>query len=197
MSHDRPGRTPPSTDEARDITELLRDWAGGDAAALDELTGRVYADLKRRAAAHMRREQHQTLNPTDLVHEAYLRLVGQRRTAWQNRSQFFAIASQMMRRILVDRARARRSVKRSGRWARVTLEAGEIAAPAGLDVLDLDAALARLATFDARKAQLAELRFFAGLSIADAAKTLGVSDATANRDWQSARAWLLKELRPR
>ena len=131
------------------------------------------------------------------MHEAYLRLVDQRRAAWQNRSQFFAIASQMMRRILVDRARARRAAKRSGRWARVTLDDGaKVEEPVGVDVLDLDAALTRLAAFDPRKCQLAELRFFGGLSIAEAAETLGVSEATAERDWHAARAWLLKELKP-
>jgi RNA polymerase sigma factor (TIGR02999 family) len=157
----------------------------------------VYADLKRRAAVHLRAEGRGTLNPTELVHEAYLRLVDQRRAAWQNRSHFFAIASQMMRRILVDRARARRTGKRSGRWARTTLHDGaKVGEPITVDVLDLDSALTRLATFDRRKCELAELRFFAGLSTAEAADMLGVSQATAERDWQAARAWLLKELHP-
>jgi RNA polymerase sigma factor (TIGR02999 family) len=157
----------------------------------------VYADLKRRAA-HIRHErQDHTLNPTALVHEAYLRLVDQRRVVWQSRGQFFAVASQMMRRILVDRARARRATKRSGRWARVTLDEGaKVEEPVGVDVLDLDAALTRLAAFDSRKSQLAELRFFGGQSIEAAAATLGVSVATAERDWHAARAWLLKELSP-
>ena len=181
-----------------DITDLLHRWSDGDAGALDELMALVYADLKRRAAAHLRGEvRHHTFDATALVHEAYLRLVDQRRVVWQNRSQFFAIASQMMRRILVDRARARRSAKRSGRWARVTLDVGAmVGEPVGVDVLDLDAALTRLSTFDSRKCRLAELRFFGGLSIAEAAQTLGVSEATAERDWHAARAWLLKELSP-
>jgi RNA polymerase sigma factor (TIGR02999 family) len=181
---------------SRDITGLLREWADGNTSARDELMEAVYADLKRRAAVHLRGEaRDHTLNPTALVHEAYLRLVDQRRTVWQNRSHFFAIASQMMRRILVDRARARRAGKRSGRWARVTLdEAAKVEKGVDVDVLDLDAALTRLAAFDARKSQLAELRFFAGLSVSEAAETLGVSEATAERDWQAARAWLLKEL---
>ena len=157
----------------------------------------VYADLKRRAAVHLRGEARGHAQRDPLVHEAYLRLVDQRRAGWQNRSHFFAIASQMMRRILVDRARSRRTVKRSGRWARVTLdEHAKVEEPAAVDVLDLDSALTRLATFDPRKCQLVELRFFAGLSIAEAALTLGVSEATAERDWQAARAWLLKELTP-
>lgn len=183
---------------SRDITDLLQHWAHGDAAARDELMALVYADLKRRAAAHIRHErQDHALNPTALVHEAYLRLVDQRRVVWQNRGQFFAVASQMMRRVLVDRARARRATKRSGQWARVTLDEGaKVQEPVGVDVLDLDAALTRLAGFDSRKCQLAELRFFGGQSIEEAAETLGVSVATAERDWHAARAWLLKELNP-
>jgi RNA polymerase sigma factor (TIGR02999 family) len=182
---------------ARDITDLLHAWAGGSTSARDQLMAVVYADLKRRAAVHLRGESRDlTIDPTGLVHEAYLRLVDQR-TAWQNRQQFFAIASQMMRRILVDRARSRRSARRSGRWTRVTLsENARVADHAGIDVLDLDAALTRLAAFDGRKSQLAELRFFAGLSIEEAAAALGISEATAERDWRAARAWLLKELNP-
>ncbi len=181
----------------KDITALLHAWAGGDAGARDELMPLVYSDLRRRAAAYMRRERrNHTLEPTALVHEAYLKLLDQRRAAWQNRGQFFGVASQMMRRILVDRARARRMVKRSGRWARVTLDEGARAAsPVSVDVLDLDAALTRLAAFDPRKCELAELRFFGGLSLEEAGEALGISLATAERDWQAARAWLFKELR--
>lgn len=184
---------------SRDITDLLQDWAGGNASARDELMAVVYEDLKRRAAVHLRGEAADvSLNPTALVHDAYLRLVDQRRPSWQNRSHFFAIASQMMRRILVDRARARRTAKRSGRWARVTLDDGaQVGGPTAVDVLDLDAAMERLAAVDPRKCRLAELRFFAGLSIAEAAQALGVSEATVERDWQAARAWLFKELTPR
>ena len=158
----------------------------------------VYRDLRRRAAAYLRRERaNDTLQATALVHEAYLRLVDQRRAAWQNRAQFFAVAAQMMRRILVDRARARKMAKRSGQWARVSVDdAARAAPPVNVDVLDLDAALSRLAAFDARKSQLAELRFFAGLSLEEAGEALGISLATAERDWQAARAWLSKELRP-
>ena len=120
----------------------------------------VYDDLKRRAAVHLRGEAADvSLNPTALVHEAYLRLVDQRRPGWQNRSHFFAIASQMMRRILVDRARARRTAKRSGRWARVTLDEGaQVEGRTAVDVLDLDSALTRLAAVDPRKCRLAELQ---------------------------------------
>ncbi|HMJ81772.1 MAG TPA: sigma-70 family RNA polymerase sigma factor, partial [Vicinamibacterales bacterium] len=181
----------------KDITALLHAWAGGDTGARDQLMPLVYSDLRRRAAAYMRRERrNHTLEPTALVHEAYLKLVDQRRAAWQNRGQFFGVASQMMRRILVDRARARRMVKRSGRWARVTLDEGARAAsPVSVDVLDLDAALTRLAAFDPRRCELAELRFFGGLSLEEAGEALGISIATAERDWQAARAWLFKELR--
>lgn len=182
---------------AHDVTALLQAWTAGDASAGNQLMAVVYQDLRRRAAAQLRREQRgHTLQPTALVHEAYLRLVDQRRVVWQNRAQFFGVACQMMRRILVDRARAHRMGKRSGQWARVTLdEAVRATPPVDVDVLDLDAALTRLAAFDARKSQLAELRFFGGLSLEEAGEALGVSLATAERDWQAARAWLFKELR--
>jgi RNA polymerase sigma factor (TIGR02999 family) len=180
----------------KDITALLHAWAAGDLGARDELMPLVYADLRQRAAAYMRRERrNHTLEPTALVHEAYVKLVDQRGAAWQNRSQFFGIASQIMRRILVDRARARRMRKRSGRWAKITLdEAAKATLPVSVDVLDLDAALTKLAAFDSRKCQLAELRFFGGLSLGEASEALGISLATAERHWQAARAWLFKEL---
>jgi RNA polymerase sigma factor (TIGR02999 family) len=135
------------------------------------------------------------LQPTALVNEAYLRLVDQKRAAWRNRAQFFAVASEIMRRILVDGARARKMNKRSGQWARVTLDPAHVAThPAEVDVLDLDAALRQLATFDPRKSRIAELRFFGGLSLEEAGEVLGVSLATVERDWQAARAWLFKTL---
>jgi RNA polymerase sigma factor (TIGR02999 family) len=182
---------------SHDVTALLQAWSAGDSAARDQVMDVVYQELRRRAAAQLRRERRgQTLQPTALVHETYLRLVDQRRVAWQNRAQFFGVACQMMRRILVDRARAHRMRKRSGHWARVTLdEALRATPPVDVDVLDLDAALTRLAAFDPRKSQLAELRFFGGLSLAEAGEALGISLATAERDWQAGRAWLFKELR--
>ena len=182
---------------SHDVTALLQAWTAGDTAARDQLMTVVYQELRRRAAAQLGRERrNQTLQPTELVHEAFLRLVDQRRVVWQNRSQFFGVACQMMRRILVDRARAHRMAKRSGQWTRVTLDEALRAVPAvDVDVLDLDAGLTRLAAFDRRKSQLAELRFFGGLSLAEAGEALGVSPATAERDWQAARAWLFKELR--
>lgn len=178
------------------VTELLRAWSDGDLAARDLLIPLVYRELRGRAAAHLRREWHSAaLQPTELVHEAYLRLVDQNRVVWQNRSQFFGLASQMMRRILVDRARGRKTAKRSGQWMRVTLDGAVLAVkPADVDVLDLDAALTRLTTFDPRKSQIAELKFFAGLSLEEIGQTLGLSITTVEREWQAARAWLFKSL---
>jgi RNA polymerase sigma factor (TIGR02999 family) len=184
------------TASPHEVTELLQAWSEGDVAARDRLFPLIYQELRRRAAAYLRRERRgHILQPTALVNEAYLRLVDQQRAAWQNRSQFLAVASQMMRRILVDRARAKRMAKRSGRWARVTLDdMAAVARPADVDVLDLDTALTRLAEFDPRKSHIAELRFFGGLSLQETAETLGVSLATVERDWQAARAWLFKTL---
>ena len=179
-----------------DLTELLRAWGDGDLEARDRLVPLVYQELRRRAAAHLRRERRDhTLQPTDLVHEAYLRLVDQDRAAWRNRTQFFAVASGMMRRILVDRARTRRRAKREGGWARVTLDEGLAATlPRDVDVIDLDDALRALEAFDERKCRIAELRFFGGLSLEETGEALGISVATAERDWQMARAWLFKAL---
>jgi RNA polymerase sigma factor (TIGR02999 family) len=181
-----------------DLTARLQAWSVGDKSARDHVMDVVDQELRRRAAGQLRRERRgQTLQPTALVHETYLRLVDQRRVVWQNRAQFFGVACQMMRRILADRARSHRMAKRSGRWARVTLEeALRATPPVDIDVLDLDAALTRLTAFDRRKSQFAELRFFGGLSREEAGEALGISLATAERDWQAARAWLLKELGP-
>jgi RNA polymerase sigma factor (TIGR02999 family) len=179
-----------------DVTRLLQAWREGDTTARDELIPLVYGELRRRAAAYLRRERAtHTLQPTALVHEAYLRLVDQRRAAWRNRSQFFGVAAEMMRRILVDRARARRAAKRSGQWARVTLDdAVAVTRSSEVDVLDLDAALTRLAALDPRKSRIAELRFFAGLSLQETGQVLDLSVATVERDWQFARAWLYDAL---
>jgi RNA polymerase sigma factor (TIGR02999 family) len=178
-----------------DVTGLLHAWSTGDVDARDRLLSAVYQELRRRAAAHLRRERAgQTLQPTALVHEVYLLLVKQDRTTWQNRGQFFGVAAQMMRRLLVDRARARNMIKRSGRWARVTLDDAVAGGNAGVDVLDLDRALRELAAFDERKHQVAELRFFGGLSLEEAGHALGISVATVEREWQAARAWLYARL---
>ena len=179
-----------------EITALLRAWSDGEPGAVDRLMPMVYDELRRRAAVHVRRERDRNaLQPTELVHEVYLRLVPQDGATWQNRAQFFAVASQMMRRVLVDRARARKMGKRSGRWNRVSLvEDAAKAQPIDVDVIDLDAALEELAAFDTRKARVAELRFFGGLSLEEIGGVLDISPPTAVRDWRAARAWLLRRL---
>jgi RNA polymerase sigma factor (TIGR02999 family) len=179
-----------------DVSRLLQAWSEGDDEARDRLVPIVYDELRRRAAALLRRERSgHTLQPTALVHEVYLRLVRQDRSEWRNRAQFFAVASELMRRILVDRARARNMAKRSGRWSRVTLvEDAARTSPREVDVLDLDAALDELSTFDRRKARVAELRFFGGLSLEEIGVVLDTSVATTMRDWQAARAWLFRRL---
>ena len=186
----------PKQDPDADVSGLLQAWSRGDVKARDRLLTVVYEELRRRAAAYMRRERvGHTLEPTALVHEAYLRLVRKDRVAWQNRAHFFGVASQMMRRILVDRARARNMAKRSGRWGRVTLDMDAVHSQAlEVDVLDLDQALSELARFDPRKSQVAELRFFGGLSLGETGQVLDLSVATMEREWQAARAWLYARL---
>jgi RNA polymerase sigma factor (TIGR02999 family) len=187
------------TVSSEDVSALLAAWSGGDSEARDRLIPLVYGRLRQRAAAHLRRESPGcSLQPTALVHEVYLRLVEQHRASWKNRDQFFAIASQMMRRILVDRARTRRAAKRSGRWRRVTLDDVHLTAGAiDIDVLDLDGALNQLAAIDPRKSRIAELRCFGGLSLEETGRVEDLSVATVEREWQAARAWLIKTLRPR
>jgi RNA polymerase sigma factor (TIGR02999 family) len=184
-------------DAAPDVSGLLKAWARGDLSARDQLMPVVYAELRRRARACLRRESPgHLLEPTALVHETYLRLIKQDRIVWENRAQFYAVAAQMMRRILVDHARARRMPKRSGRWARVSFS--DVAAhchPREVDLLDLDAALDELAAFDPRKSRVAELRFFSGLSLEEAGRVLDISMATVEREWQAARAWLYSRLK--
>jgi RNA polymerase sigma factor (TIGR02999 family) len=185
------------SESKQEVTELLRAWNAGDLEARDRAMALLYRELRRRAVVHLRRERPgHTLQPTALVHEAFIRLVDQRDAVWQNRAQFLAVVSQMMRRILVDHARARLAAKRSGRWSRVALgEADDVAtSPKQIDLLDLDAALERLAAFDARKSRIAELRFFGGLSLEEMGDVLDVSPKTVERDWQAARAWLFKTL---
>ena len=193
--------TPRSEPPSPDITGLLLEWARGDQSAADRLVPAVYDELHRQAARAMRREggEH-TLQATALVNEAYLRLVDQRRVAWRNRAQFFAIASTLMRRILVDHARARLAEKRGGGAVQITLagaEAGRVHEDAGdVDLLALHEALERLAVLDAEQARLVELRYFGGLTIEETAEALGVSPATTKREWALARAWLRRELSP-
>jgi RNA polymerase sigma-70 factor (ECF subfamily) len=162
----------------------------------EKLVAELYPELRRRAAAYLRRERRgHTLQPTALVNEAYLRLLRQREISCQNRTHVVALAAQMMRRILVDHARRRNMGKRSGRWARVTLH-DHAARGAGreIDVLALDEALSRLEEFDAQKSHVVELRYFAGLSIDETAAALAISPATVDREWRAARAWLQTQL---
>jgi RNA polymerase sigma factor (TIGR02999 family) len=154
----------------------------------------LYHELRRRAAAYLRSERPgHTLQPTALVHEAYLRLVDQR-AGWQNRAQFVGMAAQMMRRILVDHARRHRMAKRSGRWVRVEFDNDLPAAQHGFNVLVIDQLLTRLAGFDARKSRVIELRYFGGLSLDETAQVLQISRATVDREWRTARAWLYQQL---
>jgi RNA polymerase sigma factor (TIGR02999 family) len=182
--------------DSEDVTGLLLAWGQGDAAAGDRLLSAIYDELHRQAARAMRHENDgNTLQATALVHEAYIRLVDQRRVEWRNRAHFFGVAAQMMRRVLVDRARARLATKRGGEFQQVTLgdlEAGDESS--SLDVLALHEALERLATLDPEQARLVELRYFGGLNIDDTARALGVSPATVKREWAVARAWLRREL---
>ena len=186
-----------------DVTGLLIAWSEGDGAALDALLPVVYAELRRQARRALRREAPgHTLQPTALVHEAYLKLVEQRPSRWQGRSQFYGVAARCMRQVLVDAARTRRAAKRGGGAQAIRLcDAEELAAtPApegetiGDDVLALDEALTRLAALDPDQARLVELRYFAGLTLDDTAATLGVSPATVSREWTVARRWLRREL---
>jgi RNA polymerase sigma factor (TIGR02999 family) len=181
----------------QDLSGLLHAWERGDLDARDRLMSAVYDELRRRAKACLRREHvGHALQPTALVHEVYLRLVKQDRMAWENRAQFYGVAVQMMRRILVDHARARNMAKRSGKWARVPLTVvGAGDPPREVELLDLDRALEELASFDARKSRVAELRFFGGLSLDETGHALGLSIATVEREWQAARAWLYSRLR--
>ena len=179
-----------------DVTGLLDDWSRGDRRALDTLLPVVYAELRRIAARQLRRERDgHTLQPTALVHEAYLRLVEQRTVNWQSRAHFFGVAAQVMRRVLVDHARRQGAKKRNGGAQRVPLEeAAETAAVDRIPVLRLDHALGRLEKLDPGLARIVELRAFGGLTIDQAAHVLNVSPTTAKRDWRTAKAWLTNEL---
>ena len=179
------------------VTELLQNWGEGNVEALDELLPLVYEDLRRRAAGYLRRERpNHTLQTTALVNEAYLRLVDQRRVVWKNRGHFFAIASQAMRRILVDHAKGRRRGKRGGGAEVAQLDEAMLAVPGenNVDLVALDEALSRLAALDPQQERLVELRYFGGLSLDEAATALDISRATAAREWKLAKAWLFREL---
>jgi RNA polymerase sigma factor (TIGR02999 family) len=180
-----------------EITRLLADWGKGDQQALEKLTPIVYEELRRLAKRYLRQERPgHTLQSTALVHEAYLKLVGQHSIQWQNRAQFFGVAAQLIRRILVDYARTRHAAKRGANAPRLSLDEA-IATPGerDLDLVALDDALDGLAQLDPRQSRLVELRFFGGLTMEEAAEVLNMSLATAKRDWTAAKAWLFREVR--
>jgi RNA polymerase sigma factor (TIGR02999 family) len=177
-----------------EITKLLRRW-NRDAGAAGEADELIYAELRRRARQILRSERPgHALASSDLVNEAWLRLSGQDGQRWENRAQFFALGARMMRRILVDHARSRRRAKRGGEMSSVTLHTDLNAPAQGTDILALNDALEALAKLDPRQSQVVELRFLGGLSIEETAEALGVAKATVNRDWVTARAWLIREL---
>jgi RNA polymerase sigma factor (TIGR02999 family) len=185
-----------STPSSHQVTQLLLAWGSGDAAAFNELMPLVYAELRTLARRQMQRERSgHTLQATALVHEAYLRLIDQRQVHWQNRAQFFAVAAQVMRRVVVDYARKRRRIKRGGGTPHLSLDETALWTPSqSPQVLELDEALYRLAAVDERKSRVVEMRYFGGLSVEEVAAVLGVSENTVISDWAVAKAWLRREL---
>jgi RNA polymerase sigma factor (TIGR02999 family) len=184
------------TPDSAEITNLLKAWATGDRAALDRLTPMIHGELHRMARGYMRKERAgNTLQTTAVVNELYLRLVDVKNVDWRHRAQFFAISAQIMRRILVDAARARRSRKRGGNAERVNIDAGPILAPEPEEsMVALDAALEDFAKIAPRQARVVELRYFAGLNAEEIAEITKTSTRTVERDWQFARSWLMREL---
>lgn len=184
---------PPSPHE---VTQLLLDWSNGNQAALDKLMPLVDRELHRLAHHYMRRENPgHTLQTTALVNEAYLKLVDQKQVRWKNRAHFFALAAELMRRILVDRARRRQSAKRGGGAYKISLDEAMIVSPKrGADLIALDEVLNRLAAIDPRKSKVVELRFFGGLSVEETAEALHISAVTVMREWRLAKAWLYNAL---
>jgi RNA polymerase sigma factor (TIGR02999 family) len=185
-----------SESKPQNVTKLLLQWGKGDQAALEALVPLVYEELRRLARYYLRQEkQNHTLSSTALVHEAYLKLVNQKDVQWQNRAHFFGVASQMMRRILVDHARNRAYAKRGGGALTLALD-DVVGTPQRreIDLVALDDALDSLAKLDERQSRMVELRFFGGLSIEETSEVLGVSTPTVKREWASARAWLFREI---
>ena len=180
----------------RNITHLLKEWSDGDPQALDELTPLVYEELRRQATRYLRKERpNHSLQATALIHEAFLRLIDVKNVEWQNRAHFFAIAANLMRRILVDHARRRDAEKRGGPQVCLTLdERLAWAKEPDVDLLAIDEALDRLAAIDEQQARVVELRFFSGLTVEETAAALGISPKTVKRDWSVARAWLKREI---
>jgi RNA polymerase sigma factor (TIGR02999 family) len=183
--------------ESAELTALLIQWSRGDRAALERLLPMIYDECRRIASRQLRHEHREhTLDPTALVHEAYLRLVDQRTATWESRAQFFGVVAQVMRRVLVDYARARTAKKRGGSAVLVSLEAAaaESSDPRVADLVAIDEALGRLATRDPDQVRIIELRFFAGLSVEETAHVLARSPRTVKREWRLAKAWLYQEL---
>jgi RNA polymerase sigma factor (TIGR02999 family) len=182
---------------AHDVTHLLQAWSAGDEEALEKLTPLVYDELHRTARRYLAGEgSGNTLQTTALINEVYLRLVDFRKVTWQNRAKFFGICAQLMRRILFDLARSRRSYKRGGDAVRLPLdEALLVSSEPPADLIDLDDALNKLANIDDRKSRVIELRFFGGLSVEETAEVLGVSSETVMLEWKTAKVWLLHRLR--
>jgi RNA polymerase sigma-70 factor (ECF subfamily) len=186
-----------SASTPKDISRLLRQWSEGNRAAMEELLPLVYDELHRQAACYLRRERvGHTLQTTALIHEAYLRLTDQRDVRWQSRTHFFAIAAQMMRRVLIDYARAKHREKRGGGDVRLPFDTAIVVAADehSVDLMALDQALKRLAELDEQQARVVELRYFGGLSLEETAEVLHISRATTARDWDVAKAWLRREL---
>ena len=187
------------TRERADITRLLIDWSRGDTDALEKLLPIVYTELQRIARRAVGRERiDNTLQPTALVNELYLKLIQQRAASWENRAHFFAVAAQLMRRILVDHARERAAAKRGGSAPRLSLsDVGEVGVEPALELLAVDHALTRLAKLDADQARIVELRYFSGLTVEETAHVLDISPRTVKREWRLAKAWLYKQLSTR
>jgi len=185
--------------ESSSLSRLLKRWSDGDRDALEQLTPLVYAELHRMAERHMRKQpSSHTLQTTALIHEAYLRLLGQKEKRWENRLHFFGVAAQAMRHILVDYARAAKTDKRGGETRPVALdEAAIVTRQRAADVIALDDALAELARLSPRQGRVVELRYFGGLSVEETAEVLNVSIDTVTRDWRQAKAWLHRELNKR
>jgi RNA polymerase sigma factor (TIGR02999 family) len=186
----------PIDEPSGEITNLLRAWSGGDHGALDRLAQQVYPELRRMARRYMKSErQANTLQSTALVHEVYLRLVDVRKVDWRERAQFYAMAAQMMRRILVDAARARAAKKRGGSAAKVNIDDTAVLSPApDRSILAVDEALTAFARLAPRQAKVVELRYFGGLTEEEIVAALDISPRTVRRDWDLAKAWLSREL---
>lgn len=184
------------TSTPEEITQLLIAWTRGDQRARDELMPLIYNELRRLARAHLRRERvNHTLQPTALVHEAFLRLIDQSKVNWQNRAHFFGAAARLMRQILINHAEARRAAKRGGEAERISLnDVDQFTVEPGLDLVALNEAMERLEQIDPPQSRIVELRYFSGLTIEEIAEVMGISPATVKREWSTARAWLRREL---